>query len=295
MHVLVTAGPTREPIDPVRFISNRSSGKMGFAVAQAAAEAGARVTLIAGPVNHLHAAGRRRASTWNRRAQMHEATLRARRGSGHLHRRGRDFRLPARVRAGAQDQEAQRQAGSASDQVRRRARRGGRPAAGPAFTVGFAAETEKLEAHALEKLQRKQLDLIVANLVGTNLGFDRDDNSAVLLWPGGGRHEITQTSKCDLARQIVALIAERYRARSPTPDPPLRALPEACRAAKIQLKMLDPRLGRRVSAARLRDRRVPPAWICAPASLKTCCSSRARPRWCPPAWPSTWKMRALRP
>jgi phosphopantothenoylcysteine decarboxylase/phosphopantothenate--cysteine ligase len=84
------------------------------------------------------------------------------------------------------------------------------------FTVGFAAETEKLEAHALEKLQKKDLDMIVANQVGTHVGFDRDDNSAVLLW-AGGRHEIGQTTKADLARRIVAMVAERYRAARPVP------------------------------------------------------------------------------
>jgi phosphopantothenoylcysteine decarboxylase/phosphopantothenate--cysteine ligase len=87
---------------------------------------------------------------------------------------------------------------------------------GGPFTVGFAAETEKLEAYALEKMEKKALDMIVANRVGTNIGFDRDDNSAIVLWPGG-RREIGHTSKTELARQLVSLVAERYRAATPTP------------------------------------------------------------------------------
>jgi phosphopantothenoylcysteine decarboxylase/phosphopantothenate--cysteine ligase len=86
------------------------------------------------------------------------------------------------------------------------------------FTVGFAAETEKLETHALEKLAGKNLDMIVANLVGADLGFDRDDNSVTVLWRGG-REAIPQTSKAELGRRIVALIAARYRAEAGKPTP----------------------------------------------------------------------------
>jgi phosphopantothenoylcysteine decarboxylase/phosphopantothenate--cysteine ligase len=89
---------------------------------------------------------------------------------------------------------------------------------GRPFTVGFAAETEQLEANALEKLQHKKLDMLVANLVGEKLGFDRDDNSAVVLWPGG-RRELALASKVELARQIVALIGERLRAATSAPTP----------------------------------------------------------------------------
>lgn len=215
IHVLVTAGPTREPIDPVRFISNRSSGKMGFAVAQAAAEAGAHVTLIAGPVNICTPPGVTRIDVESA-VQMHEATL-ARAAEVDIYIGAAaisDYRPEC-----APEHKIKKRSDSLDLHLIKcvdvlaavSALPQGRP-----FTVGFAAETEKLEAYALEKLQRKQLDLIVANLVGVNLGFDRDENSAVLLWPDGGRHEITQTSKCDLARQIVAFIAERWRARSPT-------------------------------------------------------------------------------
>lgn len=205
--VLVTAGPTREPIDPVRFISNRSSGKMGFAVAQAAAEAGARVTLVAGPVQITTPPGVERVDVESA-AEMHEATL------------ARAAQADIYIGAAAVSDYRPEQA--AGQKIKKKAATldlhlvkcadvlaavaalaQGRP-----FTVGFAAETEKLEEHALDKLQRKGLDMIVANLVGNQLGFDRDDNSAVLLWPGG-REEIAQTSKLELARRIVAAIAQR--------------------------------------------------------------------------------------
>lgn len=205
--VLVTAGPTRERLDPVRFISNRSSGKMGFAVAQAAAEAGARVTLVAGPVQLATPPGVERVDVESA-AEMHEATL------------SRAAQVDIYIGAAAVSD--YRPAQSAAQKIKKKtetldlhmvkcadvlaavaALAQDRP-----FTVGFAAETEKLEEHALDKLRRKGLDMIVANLVGSQLGFDRDDNSAVLLWPGG-REEIAQTSKAELARRIIASIAQR--------------------------------------------------------------------------------------
>ncbi|CAG0943781.1 phosphopantothenoylcysteine decarboxylase / phosphopantothenate---cysteine ligase [Gammaproteobacteria bacterium] len=205
--VLVTAGPTREPIDPVRFVSNRSSGKMGFAVAQAAAEAGARVTLVAGPAQLPTPPGVERVDVESA-AEMHEATL------------SRAAQVDIYIGAAAVSD--YRPAQSAAQKIKKKtetldlhmvkcadvlaavaALAQDRP-----FTVGFAAETEKLEEHALDKLRRKGLDMIVANLVGSQLGFDRDDNSAVLLWPGG-REEIAQTSKAELARRIIASIAQR--------------------------------------------------------------------------------------
>lgn len=208
--MLITAGPTREAIDPVRFISNRSSGKMGFAVAQAAAEAGAAVTLIAGPVQIATPPGVERVNVESA-AEMQAATL------------ARAAQMDIYIGAAAVSDYRPDQV--AGQKIKKKtatldlhlvkcpdvlaevsALQQGRP-----FTVGFAAETEKLEEHALDKLQRKGLDMIVANLVGTNLGFDRDDNSAVILWPAG-REEVAQTSKAELARRIIAAIAARCAA-----------------------------------------------------------------------------------
>jgi phosphopantothenoylcysteine decarboxylase/phosphopantothenate--cysteine ligase len=213
---LVTAGPTREPIDPVRFVSNRSSGKMGFAVAEALAEAGARVTLVAGPVSLCTPPGVERIDV-ETAEELHQAVL-SRAGSSDIYIGAAavsDYR-PRQV----PEQKIKKKTDTLDLTMIKCPDVLAAVAAlsdGP-FTVGFAAETEKLEAHALEKLEKKQLDMIVANLVGTNLGFDRDDNSAVILWPGG-RHEIARNTKSEVARQIVALIAERYRAACGTPTP----------------------------------------------------------------------------
>ncbi|MCC7329605.1 MAG: bifunctional phosphopantothenoylcysteine decarboxylase/phosphopantothenate--cysteine ligase CoaBC [Gammaproteobacteria bacterium] len=206
--VLVTAGPTREPIDPVRFVSNRSSGKMGFAVAQAASEAGARVTLIAGPVHIATPPGVERLDVESA-AEMYEATLaRAARADIYIGAAAVSDYRPGRIA----DQKIKKKTETLDLHMVKCADVLAAVSALPRerpFTVGFAAETEKLEEHALDKLQRKGLDMIVANRVGANLGFDRDDNSAVLLWPGG-REEVAQTSKVELARRIIAAIAARY-------------------------------------------------------------------------------------
>jgi phosphopantothenoylcysteine decarboxylase/phosphopantothenate--cysteine ligase len=214
--VLVTAGPTREPIDPVRFVSNRSSGKMGFAVAQAAVEAGARVTLVAGPVSICTPAGVERIDV-ETAAEMHAATL-ARAADADIYIGAAavsDYR-PEQVPAN----KIKKKADTLDLNMVRCPDVLAAVAALPdgPFTVGFAAETEKLEEYALEKLKKKQLDMIVANLVGSNLGFDRDDNSAIVLWPGG-REEISRTSKAELARQVVDMITQRYRDTGSAPTP----------------------------------------------------------------------------
>lgn len=217
--VLVSAGPTREPIDPVRFVSNRSSGKMGFAVARAAAEAGARVTLVAGPVQVPIPPGVERVDVESA-AEMHEAILaRAAQADVYIGAAAVSDYRPAqpaaqKIKKGSDTLDL-RMVKCADVLATVAALPQGRP-----FTVGFAAETESLEEHALDKLRRKGLDMIVANLVGANLGFDRDDNSAVILWPGG-REEVAQTSKLELARRIIAAVAARYAATA-GPSPPMR-------------------------------------------------------------------------
>jgi phosphopantothenoylcysteine decarboxylase / phosphopantothenate---cysteine ligase len=222
LRVLVTAGPTREPIDPVRFVSNRSSGKMGFAVARAAAEAGAQVTLVAGPVGLATPSGVERVNVESA-AAMHEAVL-ARAAATDI------YIGAAAVSDYRPEQVPEHKIKKRSDTLALHLVRCADVLASVAalpegpFTVGFAAETENLETYALEKLQKKRLDMIVANLVGTDLGFDRDDNSAIVFWPGG-REEIARTTKCDLARHVVALVAARYRAAGNPPMPLQRAAP----------------------------------------------------------------------
>lgn len=219
LRVLVSAGPTQEDIDPVRFISNRSSGKMGFAVAQAAVEAGAEVVLISGPVA-LPAPPRVRRIDVRSAREMADAVL-AEAGVS-------DIFIAAAAVADY----------GPSDIARHKMKKSGAPlqltlealpdilaavAALPdaPFTVGFAAETEALEAHARAKLAAKGVDMIAANNVAVaGIGFDSDDNALTLVWEGGGR-ELARAPKDRLARELMALIAERYHETHTTESPGL--------------------------------------------------------------------------
>lgn len=216
LEVLVTAGPTREPIDPVRYISNRSSGKMGFAMAHAAAVAGARVRLVAGPVGLATPPNVERTDV-ETAAQMHAATLSAAAtadvyiGAAAIADYRPEIVPPQKIKKTADTMDVH-MVRSADVLAEVSALKNG------PFTVGFAAETEKLEEHAAAKLERKHLDMIIANLVGDNLGFDRDENSALVLWPDG-RTEFERMSKSELAARLVTVIAERYRQARHTPTP----------------------------------------------------------------------------
>lgn len=218
LRVLVTAGPTREPIDPVRFVSNRSSGKMGFAVARAAVEAGADVTLVAGPVHLPTPAGVRRIDV-ETAAEMFAATL--------------DRVADADIYIGAAAISDYRPE-PAAQKIKKRADRlvldmvkspdllatiAARP--GAPFTVGFAAETERVEEYALQKLEGKRLDMIVANQVGARLGFDEDENSVSIFWRDG-QETLGRMSKADLARRIVATVAARHAAARSSNVTPIR-------------------------------------------------------------------------
>lgn len=206
-HVLVTAGPTREALDPVRYISNRSSGRMGFAVAAAAAEAGARVTLVAGPVNLSTPAGVRRFDVVSA-ADMHAAVMSRIAGIDIFIGVAAvaDYRpaVPA-------SQKIKKQAGEQSLQLVRNPDILADVAALPnaPFTVGFAAETEQVIDYAREKLQAKRINMIAANVVGEQQGFDREDNALHVLWPGG-EQPLARASKQQLARQLLALIARQF-------------------------------------------------------------------------------------
>ena len=208
-HVLVTAGPTREPVDPVRYLSNRSSGKMGFAIAAAAAEAGARVTLVSGPVNLPTPAGIDRIDV-ETAAQMHAAVMQ-RVASADICIAAAavaDYR-PAQ----AAGQKLKKSAATMSLELERNPDIVAAVAAlaGGPFTVGFAAETESTASNARGKLQAKSLDMIAANTVGPGLGFDADDNELQVFWDAGSRR-LPRARKTRLARELIALVAERYRA-----------------------------------------------------------------------------------
>ena len=209
--VLVTAGPTRERIDPVRFISNRSSGKMGFAVAQAAREAGASVVLVAGPVSLPTPAGVTRIDVESA-AEMLTAVLRELPGTEVFISTAAvaDYR-PAR----AAEQKIKKTSDTlelamerTADVLATVAARSDRP-----FVVGFAAETESVEQNARAKLLKKNLDMIAANEVGHDKAFDCEDNQLMVL-SRGGRHELGRAGKLTLARGLIALIAQELGARA---------------------------------------------------------------------------------
>ena len=205
--VLVTAGPTREAIDPVRYISNRSSGRMGFAVAAAAAAAGADVLLVSGPVG-LETPLQVRRIDVESAAQMQQVVLE--------HVAGCDIFIGVaavadyRPRTVAQHK-LKKTAASMHLQLERNPDILAAVAALPAapFTVGFAAETEQLAEHAQQKRLAKGIDMIAANAVGNGMGFDVEDNALQLFWEGGGL-ELPLGSKAQLARQLVAVIADRF-------------------------------------------------------------------------------------
>ena len=205
--VLVTAGPTREPIDPVRYISNRSSGKMGYAIATAVAAQGARVVLISGPVALPEPDGVEIIHVTTAQ-EMFEAT--------------HDNVAEADIFIAAAAVSDYRPADCATQKIKKSkettsivlvpsedilasvAALDNAP-----FTVGFAAETENVRDYALGKLKNKKLDMIVANRVGDDCGFDRDDNMVELIW-SDGEQELPNAAKTDLALQIVHIIAGRY-------------------------------------------------------------------------------------
>jgi len=208
LKVVVTAGPTRERIDPVRFISNRSSGKMGYAVAQAAREAGARVVLVSGPVQIPTPVGVERIDVESADQMLAVVQEQV---------RDADIFIAAAAVSDYKCREVAREKikktcdaftlslTRAPDVLATISR-----SESPPFLVGFAAETENVEQNALAKLTSKRLDMIAANKVGDNLGFDKDDNALTVYW-NGGHKELARTSKLALARQLVELIAERYR------------------------------------------------------------------------------------
>src|SRR6202167_3673857 len=205
--VLLTAGPTRECIDPVRFVSNRSSGKMGFALAQSMREAGADVVLISGPVSLPTPPGVRRIDVESCE-QMHAAVQRELPGTAIFVGTAAvaDYRPIA-----CAEQKIKKKTETISLELTRTTDILSQVSNSPQrpFVVGFAAETNAVEQHARAKLLAKNLDLIAANEVGHTKAFDSDDNSLLVLWRGG-RVELPVSSKRELARALAGLIVEQY-------------------------------------------------------------------------------------
>lgn len=205
--VLITAGPTREPIDPVRYITNRSSGKMGFAIADAARRAGARVTLVAGPCTLATPAGVERIDVETAQ-QMRDAVVERAAGSQIFIASAAvaDYRLESVAgskikKTGETMQLSLVRNPDILAEVAAMAK-------GP-LTVGFAAETDDMHAHAEDKRRRKGLDMIAANWVGQpGSGFDADDNALEVLWEGGSA-SLGPGPKTRIAQELIGVIAER--------------------------------------------------------------------------------------
>lgn len=220
--VVITAGPTREALDPVRYISNHSSGKMGYALAAAAAQAGAEVVLVSGPVALPVPAGVERITVDSAQA-MYDAV------HGVLANGADLFIAAAAVADYRVDQVATQKIKKSQDEMSIRlvrnpdilasvAARPDRP-----FVVGFAAETEQVERYARDKLQRKRLDMIVANDVSApGIGFNSDQNAVSVFW-ADGRQDFATTDKLSLAIELLTLIEQRRQAAtlsSPPSDAP---------------------------------------------------------------------------
>lgn len=214
--LVITAGPTHEAIDPVRYISNRSSGKMGYAIAQAGLEAGASVTLISGPVTLKPPKGVTLYSV-KTAADMFDAVM--------LHAPKCDIFIGAAAIADYRAEQPAAQKIKKSDDhltlklcknpdvIAELSQQLGEQPAKP-FLVGFAAETEHLKTNALLKLNNKSLDMIAANLVGSNKqGFESDNNALELYWHGGSQ-SIPVQSKKKCARELVSVIAKLYQPQS---------------------------------------------------------------------------------
>ncbi len=206
--ILITAGPTREAIDPVRYITNRSSGKMGYALAQAAAEAGAKVTLVSGPVSlHMPQAVER---------VMVESAIEMRDAVMQRINQVDIFIACAAVADYRVAQQATQKIKKSADSMQLSLVQNPDIAAEvasldkPPFILGFAAETENIEKHAAEKRLRKRLDLIAANRVGDGrTGFENDSNEILLLGEDFQQH-LPLANKVEIARQLIDSLADRY-------------------------------------------------------------------------------------
>lgn len=211
MRFLITAGPTREPLDPVRFLSNRSSGKMGWALAAAALEEGHSVVLVSGPVA-LEAPKGAECLRVETAQEMFDAVKSVCESAAVpeiaiLAAAVADYRPKSR-----EPRKIKKTGDSLVIEFERTPDVLGSMRAGFGFRgllVGFAAETDNIVANAREKLCRKQCDLVIANDVSRgDSGFDSDENEVILCFPGGSTETLPKQSKRALAREIIRRVAD---------------------------------------------------------------------------------------
>ena len=207
---VITAGPTREAIDPVRYISNHSSGKMGYALAEAAAHAGANVILVSGPTQLATPAGVQRIDVETAEQMLNAVQQQLQQCDVFIGCAAvSDYRIAEiasqKIKKEQNDEPPQLKLVQNPDILQQVA-----SSEKPPFTVGFAAETENLKANALRKLERKQLKMIVANDVShTGLGFNSDSNNAII-FSQDSEQSLPTMSKHDMAVAIIDAIAKRY-------------------------------------------------------------------------------------
>ena len=211
--ITITAGPTIEELDPVRYISNYSSGKMGFAIAKAAAEMGATVNLISGPVNLTTPDNVNRINVKSAKQMYDEALVLAKKSAIFISCAAvADYRAETiaknKIKKTDDSNELVIKLVKNPDIVASIARlKEHRP-----FVVGFAAETNDVKAYALKKLTTKNLDLICANDVSDqNIGFNSDQNALTLYWQNG-EQTLPLSSKQQLARELLQAVITRYKA-----------------------------------------------------------------------------------
>ncbi|QBY04018.1 bifunctional phosphopantothenoylcysteine decarboxylase/phosphopantothenate--cysteine ligase CoaBC [Thalassotalea sp. HSM 43] len=208
-HWLITAGPTREAIDPVRYISNHSSGKMGYAIADAARQLGAKVTLVSGPVNLPVPEGCQCVCVQSA-DDMYQAVMNSVEQTDVFVACAAvaDYKVAKvsdqKIKKTSDNQQMAIELVKNPDIVASVAAQPDKP-----FTVGFAAETQDVESYAKAKLQRKNLDMIAANDVSKQgQGFNSDDNALSVFWQGGDQ-QLPLMDKQSLARQLVLLVKQR--------------------------------------------------------------------------------------
>jgi len=209
--ILITAGPTQEPLDPVRYLSNRSSGKMGYALAQAAVDRGARVILVSGPVSlnppagveviHVRTAAEMRDAVF---ANLEPATVIVKCAAVADFRPSSESAQKIKKTSARLSLELDPTPDILAELGRKR---------GDRLLIGFAAETENLEAEARRKLEAKNCDMVVGNLVGTaEGGFEADSNEVVLVLRSGETVHIERAAKRDVADQILNQLLKLRRA-----------------------------------------------------------------------------------
>jgi len=211
--VLITAGPTREPLDPVRYLTNRSSGKMGYAIADAAQQMGAEVILVSGPTNLVCPEGVTRIDVETAEQMLVAVSTEAPKSDILISAAAvADYRLKniATKKMKKQGSALHLELEQNPDILATTSK-----ANTDLFTVGFAAETNDVIEYATGKLKRKQLNMIVANQVGNDKGFDKDSNQVDILTDDGDHISLPETSKQQLAFDILDVVCQFYSKDQP--------------------------------------------------------------------------------